>query len=67
MSTISVVRHYGHDGKVYRIRDVFSTGGVFQTCEYATKDEAGLAVWTPCREGVAFADIKPFETKGVPI
>ncbi len=60
-------RRHEHDGKVYRIRDVWSVsnrlnGRVLARCEYATKEgRRGQTVWHPCREGVSFAEIEPFE------
>jgi hypothetical protein len=55
-------RHYfqGRTG-LYRIRDVRDTPDSRFRCEYATIDEAGNTVWKPCREGVNFDEIQPFE------
>ncbi|QGJ73804.1 hypothetical protein [Sinorhizobium meliloti] len=53
------VRRHEHDGGVYAIRDVFTEGGSFMRCEYATASDDGVVTWTPCREGVSFDEIKP--------
>lgn len=60
-------REHIWEGNRYVIRDIRepsplgrSVAGRFIRCEYATKDDAGVTIWTPC-QGVDFSDIKPFE------
>ncbi|PDT82924.1 hypothetical protein [Sinorhizobium sp. BJ1] len=54
-------RRHKHEGSLYRIRDVWGDDGRLVRCEYATKTDGGSTVWFPCREGVLFSEIEPFE------
>ena len=61
------VRRYETPHGVFEIRDRWEldadrpSGFRLVTCEYAVKDDAGNKVWKPCREGVSFSEIEPFE------
>ena len=55
-------------GSLYVIRDVWdaelSPEGFktrLERCEYAVKNDENQTVWKPCREGVEFSEIEPFE------
>ena len=55
-------RRYEHNGAVYIIRDVLNDDGSFGgSCEYAVTSETGNVRWLPCREGVTFEEIQPFQ------
>ena len=54
-------RRYEHNGAAYIIRDVLTDEGTFMACEYAVKSESGHVRRLPCREGVFFEEIQPFE------
>lgn len=60
-------RVYNESGSVYVIRDLWeadatsSAGVKLQRCEYKIKDDAGVPHWRPCREGVSFSEIEPYE------
>lgn len=51
-------RHHEHNGSTYVIRDVFDDAGRLIRCEYAVEVNGNIT-WTPCEEGVLFADIRP--------
>lgn len=60
-------RVYNENGCVYVIRDLWEedastpSGVRLQRCEYKMKDDAGQPHWRPCREGVSFREIEPYE------
>lgn len=60
-------RVYNDNGSVYVIRDLWAedasrpSGVRLERCEYKTKDFEGKVHWKPCREGVLFSDIEPYE------
>lgn len=66
---IGAERVYEESGCVYVIRDVWRedaarpSGVSLERCEYAVKDSAGNQQWLPCREGVSFSEIEPYEYK----
>lgn len=52
--------HTNSDG-AYLIRDVLDSNGRFAgVCEYAVYGVDGEVRWTICKEGVEFAEIRPF-------
>ncbi|MFD1326748.1 hypothetical protein [Mycoplana ramosa] len=59
-------RRYEQDGMTYVFRDQYQVDengnrhGRIQV-QYATKHEDGNTVWKPCREGVNFSEVEPFE------
>lgn len=59
--------HYGLprlsvvESGAYLIRDVLDDSGHFAgICEYAVYESSGEITWHICKEGVEFADIRPF-------
>jgi hypothetical protein len=45
----------------YLIRDVLQSDGRFSgICEYGVYGFDGETIWTICKEGVEFSDIRPF-------
>lgn len=59
--------HYGEprlmvsDGNAYLVRDVLQDDKRFSgICEYAVYSYGGEIMWTICKEGVEFKDIRPF-------
>lgn len=57
---ISAERVYEETGCVYVIRDVWD-GKRLVRCEFKTKGSNGEEHWRPCREGVSFSEIEPYE------
>lgn len=62
---IGAERVYRENGCVYVIRDVWADklGGNLERCEFKMKtgEGDGGCRWVPCREGVKFEDIQPYE------
>ncbi|TWF56379.1 hypothetical protein [Neorhizobium alkalisoli] len=56
-------RSYFTNGELYRVRDTLPEAGSARIqCEYATKDDEGTDIWTPCEEACDFAEIEPYMT-----
>jgi hypothetical protein len=68
---VGVERVYEHEGCVFVIRDIWredqskASGVSLERCEYKTKKDGGIR-WVPCREGVSFSEIEPYDYKMPP-